>query len=233
MPVVGLRIRARNVFSLIPMDRAYHRIMDAGSGPGVLTFQLARRFPEARVLGVDILDESVRACRAIAEKVGQKNIAFQKDRIENLEQKNTFDLVLCVDILEHLEDDVMALRGLYDAIAGKGILVLHVPALHRRYPVWKKNLNFYVESHVRVGYKKRDIEEMVKGSGFSIRQSGYTYGFWETLANNISYMVTHARMEHKVLYALLFPFLNGMSLLGSRARPSDLGAGIFVVGEKR
>lgn len=232
MPVVGLRIRARNVFALIPRDRSYQRIMDAGSGPGVLTFQLARLFPDASVLGVDILDESVRACRAIAEKVGQQNIAFRKDRIENLEQKNTFDLVFCVDILEHLEDDFKALRGLYDAIAGKGILVLHVPALHRRYPVWKKSLNFYVESHVRFGYRKRDIEEMVKQTGFSVRQSGYTYGFWETLANNISYMVTHAKMEHKLLYALFFPFLNGMSLLGARARPSSLGAGIFVVAEK-
>ena len=55
---------------------------------------------------------------------------------------------------------------------------------------------------------------------------------WETLANNISYMITHARMENKALYALAFPFLNLMSWLGRGARPKKLGAGIYVVAEK-
>ena len=35
MPIVGLRIRARNIFALIPSDRNYDNILDAGSGSGV------------------------------------------------------------------------------------------------------------------------------------------------------------------------------------------------------
>jgi hypothetical protein len=110
--------------------------------------------------------------------------------------------------------------------------VLHVPALYRRYPVWKKSLNFDVETHVRPGYASDEIEEKVQQAGFFIQESGFTYGFWETLANNLSYMITRARKQNKMLYALAFPFLHLISLLGYRARPDSLGAGVFIIGKK-
>ena len=190
VPIVGLRIRARNVFSLIPRNRHYERILDAGSGTGVFSFELGRRFPEARVVGVDFQKEAVEACICIAEKTGAMNVEFRQEQIENLRERHTFDLVLCVDILEHIEDDMRALKGLFKVVAPGGVLVLHVPALYRRYPVWKKSLNFEVESHVRVGYRPKEIREKVRQAGFLICESGFTYGFWETLTNNISLAVS-------------------------------------------
>jgi len=231
MPIVGLRIRARNIFSLIPKKK-YNHILDAGSGPGVLSFDLGRRFPESRILGIDLLDEAISACNHIAGKIRSENVAFRQDSVEDLPEQNVFDLVICVDILEHIENDVAALQSLYNVIAPGGVLVLHVPALYRRYPVWKKSLNFDVETHVRIGYEPDEIRNKVKDAGFLLQDSGFTYGFWETLANNISYMITRARMQNKMLYALCFPVLNMISLLGIRARPEMLGAGIFIVSEK-
>lgn len=233
MPIIGLRIRARNIFSLIPKDRNYQNILDAGSGPGVFSFELGRNFPQAGILGVDPLKEAVDASRHIADQIKTSNVSFHETSIEKLTERNFFDLILCVDILEHIEDDFAALQGLHGAVAPGGILVLHVPALYRRYPVWKKSLNFDVETHVRFGYEPEEIRMKVKQSGFLIRESGFTYGFWETLANNLSYMITGARKKNKILYSLAFPLLNVISLFGARARPETLGAGIFVVAEKR
>jgi ubiquinone/menaquinone biosynthesis C-methylase UbiE len=233
MPIVGLRIRARNVFSLIPKHRAYERILDAGSGSGVFSFELARRFPEARVLGVDFLQEAVQASIHVAERTRISNVSFRRGRVEDLPEEGFFDLMLCIDILEHIQDDVAALKGLFRSAAPGAVLVLHVPALYRRYPVWKKTLNFDVETHVRTGYEPHEIKGKVLKSGFHIREMGFTYGFWETLANNVSYMITRARMENRKLYALAFPLLYLVSLFGFRARPKKLGAGVFVVAEKR
>lgn len=235
MPIVGLRIRARNIFHLIPGERPYRRILDAGSGPGVFSFQLARRFPEATVLGIDPLKEAIASSVSIAKRTGAANVRFRQGSVEDLEEQGCFDLILCVDLLEHIEDDLGALRGLYRAAAAGGVLVLHVPSLYRRYPVWKKSLNFDVETHVRIGYTPGELRDKVTQAGFSIMDSGFTYGFWETLANNISYIITRARMENKVLYSLAFPFLYLISCLGPRARPKGpkgLGAGLFVVAEK-
>jgi 2-polyprenyl-3-methyl-5-hydroxy-6-metoxy-1,4-benzoquinol methylase len=233
IPIVGLRIRARNVFSLIPTGRSYKCILDAGSGPGVFSFELGRRYPNARIIGIDLLKDSIAACEHIASKLNMKNLEFQQVAIEQLLHEDFFDLIVCVDILEHIQEDFAALKGLYRLTAPGGILVLHVPALYRRYPIWQKHLNFDVETHVRAGYEPQDIVEKVKQAGFKIHKNGFTYGFWETLANNLSYMITRARMQNKILYSLTFPVLSCMSLLGARARPQNLGAGVFVVAEKK
>jgi SAM-dependent methyltransferase len=236
-PIVGLRIRARNIFSLIPKERTYREILDAGSGTGVFTFELARRFPEANVLGIDLLQSAVECAEFIRRRAGVPNARFRAADLARpgvgKEIEKEVDLAVCVDILEHIWDDDSALRALHRLIAKDGALVLHVPALHRRYPVWKKRLNFDVETHVRPGYELSDIRRKVEEAGFSILESGYTYGFLETHANNISYMITGARMRNRHLYALAFPFLNALSWLGARARPKELGAGIYVVAEKK
>lgn len=232
VPIIGLRIRGRNVFSLIPRDRAYRRILDAGCGLGVFSFELGRRFPRAEVLGVDLLDDLVQKCRQIAQRSRVDRVSFRRESVEGLAEENVFDLITCVDLLEHVEDDLSALRSLHRATAPGGILVLHVPALYRRYPVWRKSLNFDVETHVRTGYELEGIREKIEKAGYFIRAIGYTYGFWETLANNLSYRITRARMQNKELYAMAFPVLYLISLLGYRARPKTLGAGVFAVAEK-
>ncbi|MDY6855831.1 MAG: class I SAM-dependent methyltransferase [Thermodesulfobacteriota bacterium] len=232
MPIVGLRIRARNIFSLIPKCRRYFRILDAGSGQGVFTFELGRRFPDAMVTGIDPLGEAITACNSIKEKVKAKNVEFCEASIEELSEHKVFDLIICVDIIEHIHDDLAALRGLHHLLTPEGILILHVPAMYRRYPIWRKKLNFDVETHVRPGFGLDEIQDKAKEAGFLIRKAGYTYGFWETLANNLSYMITRARMQNKILYSLFFPILNAISLFGARARPKTLGAGIYVIAGK-
>jgi SAM-dependent methyltransferase len=193
---------------------------------------MSRQFPDAEVLGIDFQKESVEACLHVKNKIRLQNVNFKKSSIENLSERNYFDLIICVDILEHIEDDLAALESLFSATLPGGILLLHVPSLYRRYPVWKKRINFDVPTHLRPGYLPEDIIFKVNEAGFTIRDWGFTYGFLETLANNISYMITRARKDNKILYSIAFPALNLMSMIGARARPKRLGAGIFVVAEK-
>ncbi|MBF0225841.1 MAG: class I SAM-dependent methyltransferase [Desulfobacterales bacterium] len=232
MPIIGLRIRGRNIFSLIPKDREYKAILDAGSGTGVFSFELAKRFPKAQIIGIDILKNVVNAGNDIAKKINAQNVKFIHGNLESLNFRDKFDLIVCVDILEHIENDIRALQILNEYLTPSGTLVLHVPALYRRYPVFKKNFNFDVETHVRVGYELSEIRNKSENAGFTIKQIGFTYGFWETLANNLSYMITRARMENKMLYACAFPFLNLLSLIGSKSRPKKIGAGIYIIGQK-
>lgn len=232
MPVVGLRIRARNILSLIPKDGNYRRILDAGSGTGVISFALARKFPDSKVHGIDLNEHAVMTGNHITGKIAAGNIEFSACSIDDFKMKDAFDLIVCVDILEHIENDLATIQTLYNLAASNGLLVLHVPALYRRYPIWSKKINFDVPTHVRPGYELNEIEDKVKQAGFSILKTGLTYGFLETLANNLSYMITRARMRNRLLYSLVFPILNFISLLGVGARPKKLGAGIFIIAKK-
>lgn len=231
IPVVGLRIRARVLSGLIPENLTPANILDAGSGPGVITFLLARRFPDAAILGIDCDPVAVEASQRIAEDGKVSNASFELGNLLVLPE-GRFDLVTCVDILEHVADDNAAVKSLFNTTSPGGTLLLHVPALYRRYPVFEKRLNFDVPTHVRPGYELNDIVAMVRGAGFGVQQSGYTFGFFETLANNLGYMITRAEKRHKMLYAMAFPWLNLLAWLGRGARPRGLGAGIYVIAAK-
>ncbi len=232
IPVVGLRIRARTLLKLLPERLIPANILDAGSGPGVISFLLAQTFPNSEITGVDTQPEEIDNCRIIAERAALVNTEFLQADILHLTWHNRFQLITCIDILEHIEDDLSALESLRKSLEPGGILLLHVPSKYRRYPVFKKRPNFHVPSHIRNGYEMGEITERVKQARLTITGRGYTFGFLETLANNIGYMITRAERKNRILYAISFPFLNLMGWLGRFSSPGSMGAGIYIIARK-
>ncbi len=233
VPVVGLRIRARNLLRLLPKGLKPSAVLDAGSGPGVITFLLARRYPEAEVVGVDILESEIDASCAIARRAGIGNVSFQSGRIGELSWIDHFDLIICIDILEHIQDDRAALANLVQCLRPGGTLLLHVPSLYRRYPFARKRINFDVPTHVRPGYEMKQVLAMAREVGLTVLDSGRTFSFLEMLANNVSYLITRAEKRNKAFYALAFPFLNLMALIGGWMPPDLFGAGTWIIAERR
>jgi hypothetical protein len=108
---------------------------------------------------------------------------------------------------------------------------LHVPGYYRRWFFFKWKVNFDVAGHVRPGYTKDEIEEKTKNAGFVILESYYTYGLLENFTNNISYLITGARMKNKFLYGLIFPLLLFVAYFGRNSRPAR-GAGVLIKARK-
>ncbi len=229
VPINGLRIRARRVLPLVMP--CCTNILDAGCGQGILTFELARCLPGSVVTGVDINRELLERNIRIAEKIGLTNCRFEFRDIIHLQAASQFDLIVSVDNLEHIENDEQVLRNFYQALTPNGELLLHVPGHERRWLFFKWCVNFDVKGHVRPGYTKEAIEQKVTRAGFRILESYHTYGWLETITNNISYMITKANMHNKHLYALVFPLLLFVSWFGRKSRPVK-GAGVLIRAEK-
>jgi ubiquinone/menaquinone biosynthesis C-methylase UbiE len=232
VPVVGLRIRARNIENLLPLEITPREILDIGSGPGVITFLLGRHFPDAQVTGVDMLPDAIGSSQQIAERAGITNVSFTEAVATDLPFEDRFDLVTCVDILEHIEDDELALSNIFRAMKPGGSLVLHVPAMYRRYPLFRRQVNFDVPTHVRPGYEPETIVSKVMAVGFDVLNHGFTFGFLETFANNMGYLISGGRKANRHAYAVAFPILNAISWIGRCSRPASLGAGVYVVARK-
>lgn len=229
VPVNGLQIRARRVLPLI--NSKYKNILDAGCGPGIFTFEIAKKCPTSNVVGIDIDESEVSYNRDIANKIGQYNCIFEVKDISKLDYYEKFDLILSVDNLEHLEDDLGALKLFNKSLMKNGELILHVPGLYRRWLFFGWAENFYIEGHFRPGYTIDEISMKVREAGFEIIDSYYTYGWLETITNNISYWITKAQMKNKILYALVFPVLNVVSFLGRNSKPLK-GAGVLIKAKK-
>jgi SAM-dependent methyltransferase len=225
VPVNGLRIRLRRV---LPVTHGrYRRILDAGCGPGVFTMELAKRHPEAVVLGIDIEAESVRRAAFIANKAGISNCSFAEGDVTALGFNEEFDLIVSVDNLEHIQDDVLAMENLRDALTPRGMLVIHTPGYYRRWPVFGRRINFAVPGHMRPGYTPEELAAKLRRAGFDVTMMQSTYGILETLTNNLSYCITGAGRRNKALYAVVLPFLLAISYIGKFSRPG-WGAGLLV-----
>lgn len=229
VPICGLRIRLRRV---LPATRGDHRrILDAGCGRGVFTMELAKLHPASEVVGVDIDTAAVNRAQLIAERASLQNCRFEHGNVTALHFQNEFDLVLCVDNLEHIEDDVAAMKNLAAALIPGGRLVVHVPGYYRRWLMVGKRVNFDVPGHMRPGYTLEQISQKLEQAGLKVTKANYTYGILETFTNNISYLISRARQENKYLYSAVFPFLLAVSYFGKFSRP-EWGAGVLVQAHK-
>jgi SAM-dependent methyltransferase len=190
--------------------------------------ELAKMHPHAKVLGLELEPTLVERANAVARAAHLDNCRFEQGDVTRLEFDRAFDLVVSVDNLEHVEDDVTAMRGLLRALRPGGRLVVHVPGYERRWLLFGRRVNFDVPGHVRPGYRAPDLVEKLEQAGFEIVTSGATYGMLETFTNNISYLITGADQRRKGLYALVFPFLLALSWFGKFSHPR-WGAGVLAV----
>ena len=228
-PANGLRIRLRRV---LPVTQGrFENILDAGCGSGVFTFELAKRHPEARVLGIELEQDLVDRANEIARRAGLTNCRFEQGDVTKLDFEDTFDLVLSVDNFEHVEDDVGAMRALRSALRPGGRLVVHVPGFERRWLVFGRRVNFDVPGHVRPGYRAEELVGKLRDAGFEVARYHYTYGLLETVTNNVSYLISGADQRNKAVYAAVFPLLLGLSWFGQFSRPRS-GAGVLAMARR-
>jgi len=99
------------------------RAIDVGCGAGLLTEPLARL--GAKATGIDAAPENIGAARAHAEAVGL-DVDYVAGGIESLVGRR-FDLVVSMEVIEHVADTTAFARGLADALAPGGLMVLSTP----------------------------------------------------------------------------------------------------------
>ncbi len=231
VPINGLRIRARHILPLV--QGPWSAILDAGCGLGVFSLEMAKRMPQARVQGIDLNEKQIGVNNQIARSANLANCSFRTADAAALEDCEAYDLVLSVDVIEHVEDDLEACRRMARALRAGGRLVMHVPAMYRRWILWGRRLNFtHEKGHVRPGYTPESIRDLLSQAGFDVETVRYTYGAVETVTNNIANLISRSNKQNKIWYALVFPVLLFVSYWGQFGTPRD-GSGILVTARKR
>ena len=86
-------------------------VVDVGCGGGILAESMARR--GARVLGVDLADKPLKVAQLHAMEGGVANLDYRSISAEDLaaEQPGAFDVVTCMEMLEHVPDPSSVIRA--------------------------------------------------------------------------------------------------------------------------
>ncbi|MFW6012399.1 MAG: SAM-dependent methyltransferase [bacterium] len=236
VPILGLRVRAGYVVPLLEELQSVRgssigAIADAGCGRGLFAAYCARIFPDADIVGFDFDREQVERNRAAARSTGIENLRFEVQDLTELAAEDAFDLVLSVDNLEHLEDDRGQVFRFRRALRPGGWLLVHVPHHTRNLFGWRRRNFMEIEGHVRPGYTRDTLVALLEEAGLEVVRSGYSYNSMETLANDLSFLVTGGRERRKGLYALAFPALLALAHLGG-SRPPREGSGLWTLARR-
>ncbi|SEW50336.1 class I SAM-dependent methyltransferase [Chitinophaga arvensicola] len=98
-------------------------ILDVGCGNGIISRHLGQL--GYNVLGIDVSEKAIGVARSLTTA---PNVRFEAISAENLvAQGNTYDAVVCSEVLEHLDHPEELLKVLYQSLKQTGRLVVTVP----------------------------------------------------------------------------------------------------------
>jgi SAM-dependent methyltransferase len=171
------------------------------------------------VRGIDIDGESVTEGEAARNILGLKNLSFEKEDICSLQSEEGYDVVLLLQVMEHLVDDLAALRNVHRVLRDKGLLVITVPNLNLKGESARKLRKYVkIQSHFRQGYRPADMERLLTQAGFRIQRMEFLSGMiGQRVERTERYLKTHVRS----LFALVYPLLHFLTLLDIPPQDSD------------
>lgn len=162
--------------------KEFHKIekwslLDAGCGFGQYDRFILSRFPNVKVTSVDVKEDYLNDCRVYFQnKIKDGCISFGKEDLLEIELQPQFDAVICVDVLEHIEEDVLVMTNLAHGLKNGGYFIMHSPSHFAEEDAGGDE--FFVGEHARAGYSKNDLSQKLKKAGFEPVKIEYSYGKW-------------------------------------------------------
>lgn len=142
------------------------RVLDIGAGIGTVT-------------GYYI--EGVDSC--VATELFDNQVAYMNERFKNFEYFHAcnfdimtneikqlgegFDTVICINVLEHIEDHALALRKINSVMSNNGKLIICVPAMSKLYCYMDKNVGHFRR------YDKDELKNLAGDCGFQVVDNFY------------------------------------------------------------
>ncbi|MGE3334823.1 MAG: trans-aconitate 2-methyltransferase [Rhodospirillaceae bacterium] len=144
-------------------------ILDIGGGEGSLLQVLGAAHPNAKMMGTDLAATAVELARKQMPGAEFAVLDVVKDRLPR-----SFDLIVCADVVEHIDDDQSAINNMAAMTNPGGYVV--VATLQGRMRNFEKDVG-----HVR-NYRPGELEEKMRQAGLNIdRVIAWGYPFYSPL----------------------------------------------------
>ncbi len=136
------------------------RVLEVGCGTGFVSRYLKERGFHMEC--ADLFFDALQFCK----KRDSGYVYYQYNLADRLFIEE-FDSICAFDVLEHIEDDTLIIKNLYDAIKGGGILMITVPADKR---LWSA-MDVHAEHKRR--YSAQELQGKLEANGFKVIKMSY------------------------------------------------------------
>jgi len=181
-------------------------ILDAGTGFGQYTYFMFRNMNPCKIIAIDIKEDWIQDCQIFFSAKEIKNVEFLVEDLTEINYEKKFDLIVCVDVMEHIQDDVKVFKNFYNALKTNGYLLINTPSIFGGSDVHDEEDESFIGEHARTGYSKEDFESKLHPIGYTTYQSKYTYGFWGDKAWRIGIKYPMLLLNLSKLFFLILPF---------------------------
>lgn len=214
-------------------------LLDAGCGFGQYDRFILSAFDNVTVDSVDVKKDYLRDNENYFQKDVEKgNIRFYYSDLIQFETDKTFDMAICIDVLEHIEQDVRVMTNISNQLKEGGYFLMHSPS-HYSEEDGDEDDSF-VGEHARPGYSKEEIKAKLIQAGLKPQKVHYTYGFWGHKAWVLSVkwpMIAFnklgllAALPLLIYYPIVLPFCLLMNLTDLYTK-NEKGNGIYALASK-
>ena len=157
----------------------FNSVTDAGSGHGTVLRVLQNAYPTVKCLGIDISDTAVGEA-----KKKYPGIEFIQHDFSSTPAARKSDLVICLDVIEHIDDDSKALKNI--AQMTKKYLILSTVKGRMRFGEQEAG-------HVR-NYEFSELTGKVEAAGFKIKKVvKWGFPFYSPIYRNIFELIVRLK----------------------------------------
>lgn len=197
--------RWNNLRKLVKIYIIGDTILDAGCGTGYMTMDLLKN--GYKVTSIDYSSELTDFTQRILEQEDLKADVHTLDMLKiNALGENRFSTAICLDVIEHIEDDLSALQNLVYTVREGGRVIISVPALRILYGVRDKEIGHYRR------YNKKDLVTVIENSGLEITEIRY-WNFLSLFPVIVFEKILKKRIDENIRYSKKTRFSTAVNFL--------------------
>jgi len=164
---------ARKIVECVGPLEAGATIVDLGTGSGVLSLELGKLWPQARIIGVDLSADMLRIARKNAAEAGVSNFETRLGRAEEIPlESNSANLVVSQSSFHEWEDQQKGLSEVFRILQSGGRLILK--DYNRAWlSGWKRKLFGFFHHLDMFKFTFEEVAALLREAGFAeIRGDG-------------------------------------------------------------
>lgn len=182
-------------------------VLDAGAGYGQHSFWLWRRNKGIKILALDVKEEQVEDCNTFFKAVGGSDrVKFEVGDLTVYTKPDTYNLIISVDVMEHILEDVTVFRNFYTSLQPGGMVLISTPSDQGGSDVHGDDQSSFIEEHVRDGYNINEIQDKLRTAGFSKIEARYQYGAPGKISWRLSMKYPILALGMSKLFFIILPF---------------------------
>lgn len=181
-------------------------IYDAGTGYSQYTYFMYKHLQPCSIYAVDVKQSWINDAKTFFKNIKASDVEFGVEDLTQINHQNKFDLIVCVDVMEHILEDTIVFKNFYHALNPGGFVLINSPSIYGGSDVHDEHEESFISEHARDGYSIEDLKEKLEPMNFSIYKFKYTYGWWGDKAWRLGIKYPIQLLNISKIFFILIPF---------------------------